>query len=110
MAKQLEDAMKSARSSQVARDTKSSTESLRGKESETGRWRGFLSVHAPFRAQAGHHVVLGADHVTRQSADAIVAHADVVRMCVGNACSVAANTACIAAGVAVLEPGWRGKV
>ncbi len=81
------------------------------KEGETGRWRCFLSVHAPVWApQAGHHVVLGADHITRQPADTIVAHANVVRMCVGNACSVAANTPCITAGVAILKPGWRGKV
>ena len=81
-----------------------------GKEDDTVRWRCFLSFHAPVWAQAGHHVVLGADHVTGQPADTIVAHADVVRMCVGNACSVAANTACVTAGVAILKPGWRGKV
>jgi hypothetical protein len=69
-----------------------------------------LSVHAPVRSQTGHHIVLGSDHVSRQPANAIVAVANVIHMGVGDTRPVAANTTGIAATVAVLEPGWRGKV
>jgi hypothetical protein len=95
------------------RDTKSSTESSRGKKkkgSKRSEWICFLSVHAPFWAQTGHHVVLGADHVSWQPANTIVAHANVVHVGVGDARAVAADTASIAGSVAVLEPGWRCKV
>jgi hypothetical protein len=113
MAKQLEVTMKCARSSQLCfRETPKAAQSRYGGREKDDRRAGgegvaFLSCHAPVWAQTGHH---GANHVSRQPANTIVAHANVVHVSVGDACPVAADTAGIAARVTVLEPGWGCKV
>lgn len=69
-----------------------------------------LSRHIPIRAQASHHVIPGTNHIVGQTADPIVTHTDIVHVRVRDARPVAANTACVATCIRVLETGRRSKI
>lgn len=69
-----------------------------------------LSRQVHSRAQAGHHVIPGANHSGRQTANPIITQTNVVLVGVGYASPVAANATGVTTAILVLEPRRRGKV
>lgn len=64
----------------------------------------------PGRLERCHEVVLGADHLLGDTADAVGTGADSVELSSRDAAAAAADRGSVAAGVNTLEAGWRHEV